>query len=102
MITLAALRSALRPSDDECRIQSGKQMVAIAGAVGCIKSDLSVNLRLAALHGAAKQAAIDLYDSGILNADAVGQPYLARMPANFTERRLLRLALGLRSQKDEQ
>jgi hypothetical protein len=96
-ITLDSLIKALRPAMTETRA-TDREIIALAGAVGCIKADLSVHLRLAALHGAAKQAAVDLYDSGIFDAHADGQPFIARMPSNLTERRLLRQALGLKPQ----
>jgi hypothetical protein len=77
-ITLDSLIKALRPAMTETRA-TDREIIALAGAVGCIKADLSVHLRLAALHGAAKQAAVDLYDSGMAKSEAAHVRIMARL-----------------------
>jgi hypothetical protein len=84
------------------RLGDNDKVCAIAGPIGCVRSDLSLHLRMAALSPQAKEAACDLFDARLIDADAGGQPFIVRLPANAYERRMLRVALGLRTRKKDQ
>lgn len=98
MIDLAILARTIRAHEEQTRVQ-GRNVIAIAGAIGHINSDLQVILRLAALSPRARDAAQELVDAEVIDPDTEGRLFLARMPVGI-EVDLLRRALGLEKLPD--
>lgn len=97
-LSIQKLVAVLRPRDEETRIL-GATPIAVAGVVGYISETLNVVLALSRLSPAAKTAALDLRDAGVIIADVDGHLLLGRLPTNAFERRALREALGLTHQR---
>jgi hypothetical protein len=99
MPSLSELAASLAPLDAELRIKDDRHVIAIAGSVGVVVSDLEMRLTLSRLSERAKFAAIELVDSGVATVGDDGRVWIARLPVGG-ERALLRTALGLTSRRD--
>jgi hypothetical protein len=93
------LAERLSVIDWQRRITNGR-LVLIAGALGHIKPDMSLTLKLTCLTVEARSAASDLILAGLIRDSDTLTPRIARMPKNDHEARLLRVLLGLRRDRD--
>ncbi len=100
-LSIANLATALGPREEETRVL-GSRVIGIAGPFGFVRGDLGLLLSLERMSADARLAAADLYDAGAIDAHPDGKPFIARMPANAVELKLLRRALGLKPRRSEQ